>query len=315
MKTKNCLSVAWTDVSWDIRIRKRNPNGSRLDREGLRLARSRFEPMAVPPDMYRPVSLKTTRPPSNSGFTLIELLVVIGIIAILAGILLPVLAGVKTRARVATARVEMGGLAAAITEYESDYNRHPASRLTEEKSANAQLANANPDFTMGTFPLTLPAIPPPPAPPNILTGPPGNHETNNSEVVLILLDVDQGINANHLRNPHKKKYWNPKMVTGPIGGVSTEDYVARDPFGNPYIVTLDMNDDNKCLDALYRLQSVSSKNGAIGHYGLSRPPALKGDNFELNGPVMIWSAGPDRLWDLDPANGGFNRDNILSWYR
>jgi prepilin-type N-terminal cleavage/methylation domain-containing protein len=304
MKTKNYLNIAWIDQNWEIDIRNPNTGGCRLDREALRLVRSRFEPLPLPPDMYRPVSLKSSRPQPD-GFTLVELLVVIGIIAILAGIFLPVLAGVKTRAKVANTRSEMAGLAAAIRAYESDYNRYPASQLSERASVTP-----NPvDFTFGTFNVTLPD----PSAPAVINGPPITHETNNSEVVLLLLDVDQGINLNHVRNPRKNKYWNAKMVTGPVGGVSTEDFIARDPWGNPYIITVDMNDDNKCVDAFYRLNSVSSKSGNVGHYGLSMPPGVTGNNFELHQPVMIWSAGPNRTYDTGTANAGLNRDNILSW--
>ncbi|HZO83582.1 MAG TPA: prepilin-type N-terminal cleavage/methylation domain-containing protein [Verrucomicrobiae bacterium] len=309
MKTKQHLSVAWTDQSWDIRIR--NPRGGcKLDRDILRLVRSRFEPLALPEDMYRPVSLKSSRP-RPGGFTLIELLVVIAIIAILAGLILPVLSSVKTRGKIAYAKSEMAGLSTAIKAYESDYNRYPASPAAEKAAANA-------DFTFGTTGITLtpPSV-------NVINPPAITENANNSELVLILLDVndndpqtagDQGVNANHVRNPRKNKYWNAKMVSSDIGGVSLVDYVARDPWGNPYIVTVDLNDDNKCLDAVYRNDSVSRRapGDSVGFFGLSSRGGA--DSFELNGPVMIWSMGPDKGCDNGAkANEGLNRDNILSW--
>jgi len=301
MKTKQHLSVVWTDVSWDLEIRNRYRGGCRLDKEILHLVSARFEPFSLPEDTYRSVTLKKRRPRPD-GFTLIELLVVIAIIAILAGIILPVLANVKTKAKVANARAEMRGLVAAITAYDGEYHRYPASKLAEQQAANA-------DFTFGTHLLTLP----PPGAPAVDNDPSGGFQTNNAEVVMILLDVDGGPNPGHLRNPRKNAFWHAKMVSGPTGGVSTEDYVARDPFGNPYIITVDMNADNKCFDAFYKLQSVSSKNGDVGYYGLSRQPGTTGDNFFLNGPVMIWSAGPDKNYSVWPANQGANKDNILSW--
>ena len=42
--------------------------------------------------------------------------------------------------------------------------------------------------------------------------------------------------------------------------------------------------------------------------------------FEANAPVMVWSAGPDRMIDPNAANEldgkatrGVNKDNVLSW--
>jgi prepilin-type N-terminal cleavage/methylation domain-containing protein len=305
MKTKNYLSIAWRDLSWDVRIRNRNSGGCRLDREALRLVRSRFEPLALPPDMYRPVSFKPGRPKPN-GFTLVELLVVIAIISILAAILLPVLGGVKTKAKVANARAEMQGLATAIKNYEGDYNRYPASRDAEQATANAA-PPASGDFTHGTRGVT-------PRPPFTVENPSPMYNANNSELVVILMDIDQGVNANHVRNPRKIKYWTPRTVSASdLPGVSMTDYVARDPWSMPYMVTLDMNDDNKVVDALYGDPNVARRAAGdpVGHVGLTYNAPLQ--KFELNGPVMIWSAGPDRMADYNPARDSLNKDNVLSW--
>jgi len=62
---------------------------------------------------------------SCNRFTLIELLVVIAIIAVLAGLLLPALAGAREHAKRTRAQTEMKTLQTAIAMYESDYGVLP----------------------------------------------------------------------------------------------------------------------------------------------------------------------------------------------
>jgi hypothetical protein len=95
--------------------------------------------------------------------------------------------------------------------------------------------------------------------------------------------------------------------------------VYRDPWLNPYVITIDLNYDGKARDAFYRLPAVSADqaSGASpkgGLIGLSPVNANGTIYYEANTPVMVWSAGPDGM--IDPAslaNKGANKDNILSW--
>ncbi|HEX4646279.1 MAG TPA: type II secretion system protein, partial [Verrucomicrobiae bacterium] len=241
-------------------------------RNGAAASHSIFQTMRSIPWVSRrkPFNVQPMKKPSlhssRRGFTLIELLVVIAIIGILAGLLLPALSKAIQKGKITTARTEMNGIIAAITAYEQTYSRFPAST----EAANSLTANC-PDFTFGTFNLAQ-------TPPNYLndkrgnqlahvtnTGNNNNYQNSNAEIMGILLDMTNyanglaTVNINHVKNPQRTVFLNPKFsgdATSP--GVGT-DGVYRDPWGTPYIITLDMNYDNKCRDAFYRQQKVSQQ--------------------------------------------------------
>ena len=176
----------------------------------------------------------------SRAFTLIELLVVIAIIGILAAMLLGVLASTVNSAKSAKAKTEMSGLIAAIQGYDEAYGRYPVSTAVQN------LANAaNSDFTYGGSLLAAYATE---------IGP-GNYTTNNSEVIAILMDITNypsggwTVNTNHVKNPQRTIYLNAHMsgdTNSP--GVGT-DLVYRDPWGDPYVITMDLNYNEVCEDA------------------------------------------------------------------
>jgi prepilin-type N-terminal cleavage/methylation domain-containing protein len=88
------------------------------------------------PEEPEPTFARSLNRPSSqsnrSGFTLTELLVVMAVLAVLAAVLLPVVAGARQRSATATCASNLRQIAVAFTQYCADYDQtFPGSRVTE----------------------------------------------------------------------------------------------------------------------------------------------------------------------------------------
>lgn len=305
---------------------------------------------------FQPAVPRAAVPPSRRraerGASLVEVLVVTGLVSTVGGVTLTTVSKAQQKSKQSVAKQEVRGLVDAVHLYEDTYGRLPASQQARTPSFCGGSPLPLRDYTFGTVALdgrgTLKGPNGSPLP--LVTSQttslfPLDYQANNSEVISILMDVENyrtagtppTVNFGHRYNPKNIRFLDAKQSSGVTSPGVGDDLVYRDPWGNPYIVTLDLDHDRNSWDSFYAFAHVSEHNAPNedsndGLVGLKRPndapysapatahPSDRHNFVSKKESVIAWSFGPDGTVDFNPsnspegkANKGKNKDNVLSW--
>ena len=258
----------------------------------------------------------------EKAFTASEFFAVVFLLFVLAALLLPVGGPPRKRSPIGEARTEVHALANGVEAYQSAYGHFPVSPEVQDwaKTAGGDVTFGG-EFSNGSVP------------PHLGTLMPDRRRLNNAEVIAVVMDLTNypsggpTINTNHGLKPRQTKFLNAKFShpvnagAKPLPGVD-KNGVYRDPWGNPYILTVDLNGDGYVDDVFYGEASVSQYTADADHYSVGLNDLVRtntatghANRFRFPGRVMVWSAGPDGKFDSRlPANEGVNQDNVLSWH-
>jgi prepilin-type N-terminal cleavage/methylation domain-containing protein len=206
---------------------------------------------------------------NEQGFTLIELLVVIAIIAALLGLAFPVFQGVLDRAKKVQAKNDVTQIVTAVNAFYTEYGKYPL--VTDDTPI-----------------------------------------ANTADLFYTLRAVASGANApvNGVPaiNPRAIVFISPpdvKDTTNPRSGIGT-DGKYYDPWGTPYVVTIDGNYDNQIANP------YSDSDGSAGAAQLRS--GVIAYSFGKNGALGGGTAASSKYAPESGTVGKYKHSSdVISW--
>ena len=159
-------------------------------------------------------------------FTLVELLTVIAVIAILAGIAVPVVVGMQSKGKETSARADMNAIKMALTQFKADYSIFPVASSSSDTLLRAKFKSDD-------------------------SGTKYKDSENDSmieELTTFNITPSSGNpdpKTSFTYNKKKRKYLDApaKPVTPVAGGAA--GFMKLDPWGRRYNIALDTNYDKR----------------------------------------------------------------------
>ena len=208
---------------------------------------------------------------NKRNFTLVELLVVVGIIAILAGLLTPAVIGAQQQGRITQAKSDMATILMALKGLDGTYGK-----MVFKDSNKYYMGNK--EWTTDSFSGNVKNAK--------LVGP--SNKDDYYAFVAELSDPANGKSGFTISvNKRKMKFLDPKPEYNPAVAYdddTNKPHLWLDPWGNPYVVLVNVDYTDQIVDPTDNAKLVSGK-------------------------AIAYSYGPDGA----SANDDDKKDNVCSW--
>lgn len=211
-----------------------------------------------------------------SAFTLVELLTVIVIIAILMGLLFPLMGIIKDNANKAAARTACLSIVAAVKAYNTEYGKYPSPLATSTGTTDAIVGETA-----------------------------GGASATNENLFFTLRAKASGTNASHALNPRRIVFFegpDAANASSPKKGFGTTG-AFFDPWGTQYCVAIDLDYDNQLGTLAYvDFPVAKAPQTGCGAYSLGKDGVL--------GTKLSTGSTGDKTYK--PASGTAS-DDVISW--
>lgn len=209
---------------------------------------------------------------SRRCFTLVELLTVVAVIAILAGITIPVVVGMSSKGKEVTARADMNAIKLALTQFKSDYSVWPVTPSTSDTLLRAGFTEKDKDEDIDKLMQEL----------TLIEAKPGTDNVPGAYTPTL--------------NKKKRKYLDApaKPVSALIEVNSVPSgFFKLDPWGRRYNIAIDTNYDKKLELTAAFLGTGSTAETIVGDVAVySYGPAE--DDGDLEAFLYSWKTLADK---------------------